>query len=192
MTTNVKSMTAEERRKWYRHIGRKGGRARARMDDFQEHQRRAGKRSAEVNDMAALGHKGAMVYIRRYGYGKLFRLARTWRLENPSRHEQTVMAILDAMGLCYEREAEVLGEDAFVSVDFHLPDLGKIVEVNGRVHYDPVFDNPRYPETRQAKEQERLSRLRKAGFEILVIDHRDLEADEDATRQQIVEFVEAP
>ncbi|NIM52732.1 MAG: hypothetical protein GTO22_26385, partial [Gemmatimonadales bacterium] len=63
----------------------------------------------------------------------------------------------------YEREAEVLGEEAFVSVDFYLPDLGKIVEVNGRVHYEPVFDNPRYPETRLAKEQERLSRLRKAG-----------------------------
>ena len=50
----------------------------------------------------------------------------------------------------------------------------------------------RYPETRLAKEQERLSRLRKAGFGVLVIDHRDLEADEEATRQQIVEFVEAP
>jgi len=192
VTTSVKAMTDEERREWYRRIGRKGGRARARMPDFPEHQRRAGKRSAEVNDMAALGHKGAMVYIRRYGYGKLFRLARAWRLENPSSHEQTVMAMLDEMGLCYEREAEVLGEDAFVSVDFYLSDLGKFVEVNGRVHYDPVFDNPRYPETRLAKERERLSRLRKAGFRVLVIDHRDLEADEEATRQQIVEFVEAP
>lgn len=141
--------------------------------------------------MAALGRKGARAYIRRYGYGRLFRLARAWRLENPSRHEQAVMAMLDEMGVRYEREAEVLGEEVFVSVDFHLPGQGRIIEINGRVHYDPMFDNPRYPETRLAKEQERLRRLQKAGFEVLVIDHRDLEADEEATRQQLVEFVGA-
>jgi very-short-patch-repair endonuclease/general stress protein YciG len=191
MTVSLKAMTPEERREWYREIGRKGGRARAQMPDFPEHQRRAGRRSAEVNNMAALGRKGARAYIRRYGYGKLFRLARAWRLENPSRHEQTVMAMLDEMGLRYEREAEVLGEDTFVSVDFHLPGLGRIIEVNGRVHYDPMFDHPRYPETRRAKEEERLRRLLKASFEVLVIDHRDLEADEEAIRQQLVEFVRA-
>ncbi len=84
----------------------------------------------------------------------------------------------------------MLGEEVFISVDFHLPDQGKIVEVNGRVHYEPLFGHPRHLESRQDKERERLRRLRKAGFEMLVIDHRDLEADEAAIRRQIIEFVE--
>jgi len=178
------SITAEQRREW----GRKGGKARAAQPDFSEHQRHAGRRSAQVNDMSALGHRGAMVYIRKYGYARLFKLARAWRLEHPSRHERAVMALLDSLSLAYEREAEALGEDAFVSVDFFLPDLARVIEVNGKCHYDPLFDDPRYPQTRQANDAERLRRLEAAGFEILVIDHRAL-ADEDAVRRQVAEFV---
>lgn len=190
MIVDVKAMTPEEHRAWLREIGRRGGRARAQMPDFAEHQRRAGRRSAAVNDMAALGHRGAIAYIRKYGFARLFRLARAWRLENPSRHEQAIMAMLDRLGLIYEREAEVLGEDGFVSADFYLPATRQVIEVNGRVHYDERFDHPRYPQTRQAGEQERLRRLWEAGFEALVVDHRDLEADEETILRQIVEFVE--
>lgn len=183
-------MTAisEERREFLREIGRKGGKARAQMPDFQEHQRHAGRRSAEVNDMAALGHRGAIAYIHKYGYARLFRLARSWRLENPSSHERQVMAILDEQGVTYEREAEILGENAYVSVDFYLPDLAKVIEVNGKIHYDPLFDHPNYPNTRKAKDQERLRKLEKAGFQVLVIDHRDLK-DQPAVRKCIEQFL---
>jgi very-short-patch-repair endonuclease len=169
-------------------MGRQGGKARAAQPDFAEHQRRAGRRSAQVNDMSALGHRGAMAYIQKYGYARLYRLARAWRLGHPSRHEQAVMALLDSLGLAYEREAEVLGENAFVSVDFFLPGLAKAIEVNGKVHFDPLFDDPRYPQTRQANDAERLRCLQAAGFEIMVIDYRDL-ADADAVRRQVAEFV---
>lgn len=180
----------DERREFLRQIGRKGGKARAQMPDFIDHQRRAGRRSAQVNDMAALGHRGAMAYIRKYGYASLFKLARAWRLENPSRHERQVMAMLDALGITYEREAEVLGEDAFISVDFYLAETRQAIEVNGKVHYDPLFDHPNYPHTRRSNEARRLERLRQAGFEVLVIDYRQLR-DADAVRQRIAEFIEA-
>jgi len=49
-------MMTQERRE----ACRRGGKARAALPDFQEHQRAAGKRSAVVNDMAALGHRGAV------------------------------------------------------------------------------------------------------------------------------------
>jgi hypothetical protein len=172
--------TREQLQEW----GRRGGKARAAMPDFVEHQRRAGRRSAEVNDMAALGHRGAMAFIRKYGYVRLFELARKWRLRNPSRHERRVMAILEDLGVQYEREARVLGERELVSVDFYLPGRGKIVEVNGRVHYDPAFDHPNYPGTRARKEAERLSQLREA-FEVLVLDYREM-ADAPS---RIVEFL---
>jgi len=161
--------TREQLQEW----GRRGGKARAQMPDFVEHQRRAGRRSAAVNDMAALGHRGAMAYIRKYGYVSLFRKAREWRLEHPSRHERRVMGILDGLGVRYEREVQVLGEDELVSVDFYLPGRGQVIEVNGRVHYDPLFDHPNYPGTRARKEAERLRKLERE-FEVLVLDYREM------------------
>ena len=172
--------TREQLQEW----GRRGGKKRAQMPDFVEHQRRAGRRSAEVNDMAALGHRGAMAFIHKYGYPALFRKARKWRLENPSRHERRVMGILDGLGVQYEREARVLGEDELVSVDFYLPGRGQVIEVNGKVHYDPLFDHPNYPGTRARKEAERLRRLEKE-FEVLVLDYREMEE----ARSRVLEFV---
>jgi len=174
--------------------GRKGGKARAALPDWLAHQRAAGKRSAAVNDMAALGHRGAVAYARKYGYGKLFHLCRRYRLEHPSEPERVVMAILDGLGLQegqdYEREAMPLGEDAFIAVDFALTGQRKVIEVNGKVHYDPAFDHPSAPGTRAANEARRLERLQKAGWQVLTLDYRRLAGDGETVRQQITSFVE--
>lgn len=162
-------------REWYQQIGRAGGQARAAMPDFRQHQSNAGKRSAEVNDMAALGSLGAKAYIRKYGYIKFFHLWRNWKLQNPSRHERQMSCILDQLGYEYEREAMVLGERIPVAVDFYIADANDaVIEVNGRVHYDPLFDHPNYPNTRRGNDLERIRRLERAGFRVLEIDYRAL------------------
>ena len=169
-------MTAAYRsREWYQEIGRRGGKARAQMDDFREHCSNAGKRSAEVNDMSALGSKGARAFIRKYGYITFFRMWRRWKLDNPSSHERQVVAILDRLGQVYEREAQVLGDNVPLAVDFYLPDAGDaVIEVNGRVHYDPTFDHPNRIETRRGNDLHRIRRLERAGFRVLEIDYREL------------------
>lgn len=160
-------------RAWYQYIGRKGGRARAQMPDFNKHQQRAGRRSAQVNDMAELGRRGARSFIRKYGYIKFFHFWRNWKLSNPSAHEQLVMDILASLGYRYQREAMVLGSNVPLAVDFYLPDANdSIIEVNGRVHYDPLFDHPHKPETRRQLDHLRLRRLERSGFRVLEIDYR--------------------
>ena len=175
--------TTEQLREW----GRKGGKVRAAMPDFREHQRHAGRRSAAVNDMAALGHKGAIAYARKYGYATLYRKCREYRVHHPSRHERQVMDILHGLGLVehrdYEREYEALGEGEFASVDFAFVSRCKAIEVNGRVHYDPLFDHPNYPASRAAKEAKKLERLRHAGWDVLVLDYRHLDQAEARIRQ---------
>ena len=174
--------------------GRKGGKARAALPDWLAHQRAAGKRSAAVNDMAALGHRGAVAFARKYGYARLFHLCRRYRLDHPSEPERVVMAILAGLGLQegqdYEREALPLGEDAFIAVDFALTGQRKVIEVNGKVHYDPAFDHPSAPGTRAANEARRLEKLQKAGWAVLVLDWRDLARPNGAIRQEIASFVE--
>ena len=165
------TVTSQQRSEW----GRLGGKKRA-AQFTPEYQSAAGKRSAEVNDMAALGHKGAQAFMAKYGYGKLYHLCREYRLRHPSSHEQHVMDILCTLGLeagrDYDREFEV---DPFVSVDFAIPLLSKAIEVNGKVHYDPAFDDPRRPETRAANDAAKLARCRALGWEVLVLDYRHAE-----------------
>lgn len=176
---------------WYRMIGRRGGRARAAMPDFRDHQANAGRRSAQVNDMSALGRRGARETMRKYGYIFLFKKCRAWRLANPSRHERQVIRILDEMGYTYEREALVLGDDIPVSVDFYLPDHNDaIIEVYGRIHYDPRFDHPKRPETRRGLDEHRRRRLERAGYRVLVIDYRELLAGKMFdVRHKIIDFI---
>ncbi len=184
------TITTEQRER-YREMGRRGGRKRAQMPDFREHQRIAGKRCAELNDMAALGHKGAMVYIERHGYPSLWRLARAWRIGHPSCHERQIMAILEALGVPYEREVEISGLGPFISVDFLIAG-DHVVEVNGRCHYDPRFDHPNRPNTRAASDRERVRKLRKAGYQVLVVDYTDLakQADLAIVVQRLRAFLE--
>lgn len=168
-------MLTDARRQQLSEYGRLGGQARARLADFSTHQSNAGKASAQVNDMAALGSKGAKAFIRKYGYIRFFHLWRAWKLANPSANEQKIMSILDGLGYRYEREAMVLGDDVALAVDFYLPDANDaVIEVYGRVHYDPFFDHPNYPTTRAQSDAHRLHRLERAGFRVLEIDYREL------------------
>jgi very-short-patch-repair endonuclease len=160
-------------REFYQAIGRRGGLARAQMPDFRDHQRHAGRRSAAINDMAALGHKGAQAFIRKYGYIKFFHFWRIWKLRNPSAHERQIATILRWLNYSFEREAMVLGDRVPLAVDFYIPDANdSIIEVNGRIHYDPFFDHPHKLQTRRDLDLHRIRRLERAGFRILEIDHR--------------------
>lgn len=175
-------------REFYQWMGRRGGKARAAMPCFQQHQRRAGKRSAQVNDMSALGRKGAQVTMRRYGYAFLFEAVRLWRMQHPSSHEQAVMAHLDYLNYPYQREAVVL-PDRFIAVDFYLPDCDDaVIEVEGRVHTDPRFDHPRREQTRRELDAHRRRKLERAGFRVLVLTPTDLASAFD-TRLKIVNFL---
>ena len=170
--------TREQLQEW----GRRGGLARAKQFT-RESQSAAGKRSAAVNDMRALGHRGAQAFILKYGYGRLYHLCREWRLQHPSSHEQEVMDILCTIGLepvtDYEREFEV---EPYLSVDFAIPGLRKAIEVNGKVHYDPAFDDPRYPGTRAANDADKLARLARLGWQVLVIDYREMQHADQLVR----------
>jgi hypothetical protein len=160
-------------REYYQAIGRKGGQARAAQPSFRQHQSHAGKCSAAVNDMAVLGHLGAKAFIRKYGYLKFFHFWRAWRLDNPSRHERQVAALLDDLGFTYQREAMVLGDKIPLAVDFYLPDCNDaIIEVLGRVHFDPRFDHPNYEQTRRDLDMHRLRKLERAGYRLLELDYR--------------------
>lgn len=160
------------------------------MPDFTEHQRRAGRRSAEVNDMAALGSMGAAAFIRKYGYLKFFHFWRNWKLaQPPTGPEAKVAAILERFGYQYEREAMVLGEDIPVAVDFYLADAGDaVIEVLGRVHFDARFDHPNKIETRRGMDLHRIRRLERAGLRVLEIDWREL-SNERAVAVKIVGFL---
>jgi hypothetical protein len=150
-----------------RNAGRLGGLARKAKSDWIDHQRMA-RSHVSSESCARNGHKGAVVYGRKYGYAKLFALCRVWRLDHPSEPERQVMAILDSLRLTYEREALPLVDDEFTCVDFLSGFL--VVEVNGKVHYDPAFDHPSAPGTRAASDARKLQKLRAAGFRVLVLD----------------------
>jgi len=176
-------ITSEMRREW----GRRGGLKRAQQASFQQHQSNAGKRSAEVNDMAALGHKGAQGFMLKYGYARLYHLCRAWRLSHPSSHEQDVMDILCTLGLeparDYEREYEI---EPYLSVDFAMPLLRAAIEVNGKVHYDPLFDDPRRQTIRAQNDAAKIARLHALGWRVLVIDYRNLSRAETMIREFIL------
>lgn len=185
---NQQSPPPRGTREYYQWMGRRGGRARAQMPDFAEHQSAAGKRSAEVNDMSALGRRGAQVTMRRYGYAFLFEAVRLWRLQHPSTHEREVAEILNYFNYSYEREAVVI-PDRFIAVDFYLPDMGDaIIEVHGPVHTDPRFDHPRREQTRRDLDAHRRRQLERAGFRVLEIDHIELASRFDA-QLKIINFL---
>ena len=162
-----------------REAGQKGGKARAARCDMKALGAKGGRATHAQHGsehMACIGHRGALSTARKYGYAALFYKARAWRLEHPSRYERQIMAILEDLGRTdYEREALVLGEDVPVAVDFAFWAERKAIEVNGKVHYDPLFDHPNYPTTRRNNEEERLKRVRQAGWEVLVIDYRKMD-----------------
>ena len=173
-------ITIEQRREW----ARKGGLARAAQ--FTAESQQQARSHVKRESLQRAGHRGAMSFIQKHGYGKLYHLVRQYRLAHPSSHEQQVMDILCDLGLeparDYEREYEV---EPFLSVDFALPLLNGIIEVNGTVHYDPFFDDPRYPGTRERNDAEKISRLARLGWKVLVLDYREM----NQAAARIAEFV---
>lgn len=129
--------------------------------------------------MAALGHLGAIAFIRKYGYMRFFYLNRNYRLGKPSRLEQTMIEILDSLKVSYEREAMVLGDNIPMAVDFYLPDCNDaVIEVLGRIHFDPRFDHPNRVETRRGLDLHRVRRLEWAGFRVLEVEYTELSRPE--------------
>lgn len=156
---------------------RRGGKTRAAMPDFIEHQRRAGKRSAEVNDMSALGKLGAAATIRKFGRDFLIERCRVWRLEHPSSHEKDVINILNKAGILFEREKMIEG----MPVDFLLRDTNIVIEVNGAVHYEPLFAD----DARKERDANKIERLQQAGYRVIVLDYREL------AEQKIIELLKS-
>lgn len=177
-------------REYYQAIGRRGGHARAAQPDFAAHQSHAGRRSAQVNDMAALGRRGARAFIVKYGYIRFFHFWRNWKLSNMSAPERHVAVLLTELNYQFEREAMVLGDDIPLAVDFYLPDANDaIIEVNGRIHYDPAFDHPKRPQTRRDLDLHRLRRLERAGFRVLEIDYPALSGRPVLLKSKIAGFL---
>jgi very-short-patch-repair endonuclease len=153
-------LTAERRRE----IAAKGGRARASLPDFHEHQVRAGKaRAADRTEMSRIGRLGYQATMSRYGREYVLERMASWRRRNPSCHEQAVAKALDKEGVEYEREVVL---DRYV-VDFVVGNT--IIEVNGEVHDDPVVfgKSPEY-------EAKRLLDLESMGYRVLVIHWSDI------------------
>jgi hypothetical protein len=180
-------MTPDERRE----ACRRGGLTRARQ--FTSESQKAARAKVSSESCVRNGAKGARATISKYGYAHFYRLARAWRLEHPSSHEQQVMAILADLGYAedqdYEREYEPFGPDCYVCVDIAFIDRKLAIEVNGKVHHDPLFENPNAPNTRAANEARRLAHLGKAGWRVLVIDYRERD-DLDHVRRMIAAFLE--
>lgn len=96
---------------------------------------------------------------------------------------------MDRLGYQYEREAMVLGKDIPVSVDFYLADANDaVIEVLGRVHFDPRFDHPNKFETRRGLDLHRIRRLERAGFRVLEVDYREL-ANMDRVAVKVAGFL---
>lgn len=156
--------------------GRLGGLARARQPGFVDHNRRiaplGGRALVEQRGseyMAKIGMRGAIATINAHGYDHFLGVARDYHLGHPSNLEVEMAAILDDLGLAYEREYVVQPPTGWaLLVDFYLPDHNLAIEVNGRVH-DPDlgFKDP-------GKERVRGGRIREAGYRLLVISHWEM------------------
>jgi very-short-patch-repair endonuclease len=116
-------------------------------------------------------------------------MMRSYRLAHPSPNEVQMMEILNGLGVVYQREAQVLGEEILVSVDFYLPDLDRVIEVLGQVHFDPRFDHPRKLQTRRELDALRRAKLEKAGLKVLEVDWQ-LMSEPARARYRVVEFLE--
>jgi len=155
--------------------GRLGGLVRARQPNFVDHNRRIASlggqalvRQRGAGYMAEIGMKGARATISAHGYDHFLGKIQDYRLEHPSDLEVEMAAILECLGLAYEREHIVQPPTGWaLLVDFYLPGHNLAIEVNGRVH-DPDlgFKDP-------DKERRREGRIREA-CRLLVISHREM------------------
>jgi hypothetical protein len=142
---------------------------------------RAARRKVSSASCARNGAKGARATIAKHGFDFFFERWRAWKLQKPSGPERQMIDILDALEARYERDWRI-GESYF-TLDFYLPDLGRGVEVHGRIHKTLEVD-------RRAKNDARKRALLKdLGIEALWINDQDLE-DADALAAKVRDFIQ--
>lgn len=163
-------------------IARKGAQARMQLPDWPAHQSAAGKARAAKGDMSAVGRRGYETSVGKYGpVGWLERSAKT-RRDRPSNLERHVAHILNSMGVAYNQEHIALTDSQQpLVVDFAIIGSRKVVEVHGRCHTEPGL-NGGDPRGREKRDEARFIRLRAAGYEVCVIDHRLIDRAESALR----------
>lgn len=160
---------------------RKAGKVRA-TSFTAEYQAAAGRARAAQCDMAAVGRLGYQSTIGKYGVRRWMEYSQRTRLARPSDLEQTVAGILNRLGVPFDREAMVLTETQRpLVVDFLLYAGRLVVEVHGRCHTEPGM-NRGDPNGRQARDEARFRRLREAGYQVCVIDHRLIDRAEQDIR----------
>jgi very-short-patch-repair endonuclease len=146
---NKMTMTSPKQIAHCRRIASKGGKARAAMPNFQEHNRR----------IAPLGWAATCA---KYGPQVAARHLRQYRLDNPSSGELTIMEILDRNGIAYVREEYMEG---IGYIDFLIWKL--VIAVEDGIHRKPEVFGDR-------GEEARYKALLKRGYRVLIVDDRDI------------------
>jgi very-short-patch-repair endonuclease len=170
---NLTSAQIEQRRA----AARRGGQARARQ--FTPESQRQARAHVSLESCARNGAKGYAAAVARHGKEFASEKARAWRLEHPSKPEQEVMRILRLLGAPEpEREFRVPHlEFQPCWVDFAWPETKRVIEVYGRFHRDH--------EERMERDARKCVALAKAGWNVLILQDRELNAAAD----QIARFL---
>lgn len=160
---------------------RKAGKMRAQAFTH-DYQSRTAKALAARTDMAALGYRGYVSSVGKYGYRGWMEKSRVKRLAHPTDLEQRVASILDRIGVPYDREFVVLTDtERPLVVDFAVFPGPRLIEVHGRPHTVPALNHGN-PDGRQVRDEARFRRLREAGYRVCVIDHRLIDRAEEDLR----------
>ncbi len=168
---NFALLSPEQRRV----LSQRGGKARAKQFT------RASQQFARSHVSRAAcqrnGARGAAVTRARYGDAFLHVKWTAWKRAHPSPGEQAVIAVLDDLGLGYEREARF--DTSLRTVDFrvHAPHAQKMIEVFGEPHF-------RFADA-AARDEDKLRTLWALGFEVLVISHEQI----CQTRSLVTDFL---
>jgi very-short-patch-repair endonuclease len=144
-----------------------------------EHQRRA-RSKVSSSSCARNGSLGAKATIAKHGYGKFFAARRKWKLDNPSKPELVIIAILARLNVDYEREWQI--QPSFLTLDFYFPALRAGIEFHGRIH------GQLKQEQRERNDAKKRELLTTAGIECLWIDHTEMN-DVAALIEKIRAFV---
>jgi very-short-patch-repair endonuclease len=142
---------------------------------------RAARRKVSSASCARNGAKGARATIAKHGFDFFFERWREWKLKKPSGPERQMIDILDGVNARYERDWRI-GESYF-TLDFYLVDLGRGVEVHGRIHKTLEVDK------RAKNDARKRALLKDLGIDVLWIDDQDLE-DADALTAKVRGFIQ--
>ena len=122
------------------------------------------------------GRKGWRATCEKYGTSWAAYHWRTWRLDHPTCLERAVAALLDGLGVSYEREYVVFTATGCYLVDF-LIEARIAIEVNGAYWHD------------QRPEQDAQKRdfLRWSGFDVLTISESSIR--DGSAHEQLMKFI---